>query len=305
MSATVFATVRPKGSDVDLERLSKRVVSVVDLVPGMRRTLRDLARVEVIDRALVIAAQCLFSVAPLLIVLAAFSPGSLRGAFSDRLGELAGLEASQTAGLEGVATADQVRTQTGIGGILIVLFAALSFARALQRMFERVWELPHRGGVAGNRRCLLWLVSMLVYLQALALLGQLVGGGGPVGTLRFVVQLGVSVGAWWWSARMLLLARVSWSELVLGAVLTGVGLVLLSHFSSLIMPAYVSANVEQFGGLGVIFAASTWLLAFGGVIVVATLLGRVYTEELGLMRRFTAHFPDRRQLTVEAEGTTA
>jgi membrane protein len=290
---------------VDLERLSERVVAVVDLVPGMRRSLRDLARVEVIDRSLVIAAQCLFSVAPLLIVLAAFSPGAVSRAFSERLGDLVGLEVSDTAGLDSVATADQVRTQTGVGGIAIVLVSALSFARALQRMFERVWDLPHRGGVAGNRRCLLWLVSIVVYLQALALLSQLIGSSGPVGVLRFFLQLGLSVGAWWWSARMLVLTRVSWSELVLGAVLTGLGLVLLSHFSGLFMPAYVQANVEQFGGLGVLFAASTWLLAFGAVIVVATLLGRVYTEELGVMRRFTTRYPDRRRLaTVEPGGTT-
>jgi membrane protein len=288
---------------VDLERLSERVVAVLDLVPGVRRTARDLARVEVIDRGLVIAAQCLFSVAPLLIVLAAFSPGAVSNAFSDRLGDVLGVDASKTLGLETVADADQVRTQTGLGGIAIVIFSALSFARALQRMFERVWELSHRGGLVGNRRCLLWLVSMVVYLQALALLSQTVGDEGPVGLLRLGFQLALSIAAWWWSARMLVMARVPWSELLLGAVLTGLGLVLLSHFSSLFMPAYVSANVDQFGGLGVLFAASTWLLAFGVVIVVATLLGRVYTEELGVMRWVTARYPDRQPVTVRGEGT--
>jgi hypothetical protein len=56
------------------------------------------------------------------------------------------------------------------------------------------------------------------------------------------------------------------------------------------MPAYVHANVQQFGALGLLFAASTWLLAFGAVLVVAALLGRVYTEELGIMRRFVTRF---------------
>jgi hypothetical protein len=56
---------------VDRERAVAWVVSMRDIVPGVRRFLPDLARVEVIDRALVIAAQSLFSVVPLLIVIAA------------------------------------------------------------------------------------------------------------------------------------------------------------------------------------------------------------------------------------------
>ena len=263
------------------------VVSLLDVVPGIRRLLREIARVEVIDRALVIAAQSLFSVVPLLIVIAAFSPHHVKEALVEEVSHAMGVEPSQTPGLDDIATSsDQVRTQTGIGGVFVVLVSALSFARALQRMFERVWQLPHLGGVLGNKRCLYWLVSWVVYLQLIAVLSGAISGR-EFGWLRLTVQVGISVAAWWWTARMLLLGRKPWGPLLLGALLTGIGIALLSHFSSLVMPAYVQANVEQFGGLGVLFAASTWLLAFGGVIVVGTLLGRVYSEEWPFLRRLT------------------
>ena len=58
-----------------------------------------------------------------------------------------------------------MRAQTGIAGLLITLFSASSFARAIQRMYERVWEQPHVGGVVGLRRCLGWLIGWLVTLQ--------------------------------------------------------------------------------------------------------------------------------------------
>ena len=190
-------------------------------------------------------------------------------------------------GLDDIATSsDQVRTQTGIGGVVVVLVSALSFARALQRMFERVWQLPHLGGVLGNKRCLYWLVSWVVYLQLIAVLtgaiwaGSSAGCGSRCRSASPSPRGGGQLGCCCWGGN-------PGGPLLLGALLTGIGIALLSHFSSLVMPAYVQANVEQFGGLGVLFAASTWLLAFGGVIVVGTLLGRVYSEELPFLRRLT------------------
>ena len=51
------------------------------------------------------------------------------------------------------------------------------------------------------------------------------------------------------------------------------------QISHVVMPPYVESSVEQFGGLGLMLAASTWLFVFGGVLVVAAILGRVLIEE--------------------------
>jgi hypothetical protein len=45
------------------------------------------------------------------------------------------------------------------------------------------------------------------------------------------------------------------------------------------MPPYVKANTDQFGGIGLMFAASTWLLVIAGVITASAIVGRVVVEE--------------------------
>lgn len=58
--------VSPRPSAVD--RIREAGLALFDVVPGVRRTLTELKRIEVIDRSMVIAAQALFSVTPLLVV---------------------------------------------------------------------------------------------------------------------------------------------------------------------------------------------------------------------------------------------
>jgi membrane protein len=55
-----------------------------------------------------------------------------------------------------------------------------------------------------------------------------------------------------------------------------------------VMPPYVAANVEQFGVLGLMFAASTWLLVFGGVLVAGAVLGRVVVVEPRLSQGYAS-----------------
>lgn len=48
--------------------------------------------------------------------------------------------------------------------------------------------------------------------------------------------------------------------------------------SALFLPRYAGANLEQFGPLGLVFSVASWLVLFGGVLVVATVLGRLLTQ---------------------------
>ena len=44
------------------------------------------------------------------------------------------------------------------------------------------------------------------------------------------------------------------------------------------MPAFTRSNLDQFGPLGVVFAIGSWLVVFGGVLVVGTVVGRQLGE---------------------------
>ncbi len=255
-------------------------VDLVERVPILGRLVTDFVRIEFIDRCMLIAAQGLLALVPMLVVLAAFFP-ELTGEAVKSFTDASGVGRDGTTLIEGELTGAQVRTQTGIVGLAITIFSATSFARAVQRMYERIWEQPHVGGISGARRCLLWLIGWLMTMQIIAALRSLVASlHGVAGTgLELVVQsLGLAL-LWWVTSWLLLFGRVPWHGLVLGAALTGVLGVLYNRGSSLVMPPYVEANARQFGTLGVILAISTWLIGFAAIMVAAALVGRVVSED--------------------------
>ena len=261
------------------QRLRELALRMLDIVPGLQRLVTELVRVEVIDRAMVIAAQGLLALVPLLIVMAAFLPHDLAVALTERFQSITGLGPDETQAVQQTLQPDRIRSEFGVLGALITLFSATSFARSIQRMNERTWELPHVGGVKGNRRCFAWLAGWLVMLQMISLLNAVLRGIDQGGVLRLVEQCITGSLLWWWSAHTLLLGRMAWRKLLPGAVVTGVVLAVYTTGSKLVMPTYASTSAKQLGALGLVLAATTWLIGVGFVMVVAAVVGRVLAED--------------------------
>jgi membrane protein len=254
--------------------------SLVDRIPILGRLLNEVIRIEFIDRCMLIAAQGLLALIPMLVVLAAFLP-DLTSQAVNSFSEASGLGQTGESQVESQVDPEQVRAQTGLIGIAITLFSATSFARAIQRMYERVWEIRHIGGVSGTRRCFLWLLGWLVTLQLVGGLRSLMHGmDGLAGEwVRFGVQSLFLTLLWWVTAWILLFGRVPWHKLAVGAVLTGCLGLIYNRTSSIVMPAYVNANADQFGTLGIILAISTWLIGFAALMVASAIVGRVVSED--------------------------
>ncbi|HEX5861730.1 MAG TPA: YhjD/YihY/BrkB family envelope integrity protein [Nocardioides sp.] len=260
---------------------SQRVLGTVPLV---RSIIRGLVRIELIDRSMAIAAQAMLALVPMLVVLAAFLPAEFTSLALDRFRELTGLDQTGKKLIQANVDPDQVRAQTGAIGLLITLFSATSFARAVQRMYEKIWEQPHIGGMLGIRRSTLWLVGWLLILQTVAALGFLLEQVTDFGALRLLIQGAGASLVWWWTSRVLLFGRVPWMTLLTGALLTGFCLVLYSWGSNLVMPAYVASSAAAFGTLGLILAVTTWLVGFAGLLVVASVVGRAVVEDADVRR---------------------
>jgi membrane protein len=265
-------------------RVIEFVQWVLGTVPVVRSVITGLVRIELIDRSMAIAAQAMLALVPMLVVLTAFLPAEFTSLALDRFRELTGLGQAGEKVLEANVNADQVRAQTGAIGLLITLFSATSFARAVQRMYEKIWEQPHIGGLVGIRRSSLWLVGWLLTLQTLAALGFVLEQVADFGALRYAFQgVGASL-MWWWTSRVLLFGRVPWRTLLVGALLTGFSLVLYSWGSALVMPAYVASSAAAFGTLGLILAVTTWLVGFAGLLVVASVVGRAVVGDADVRR---------------------
>jgi membrane protein len=276
-----MALARVRASIRRLIGFSQRVLGTV---PVVRSILRGLVRIELIDRSMAIAAQAMLALVPMLVVLAAFLPAEFTSLALGRFRELTGLDQSGKQMIEASVNPDQVRAQTGAIGLLITLFSATSFARAVQRMYEKVWGKPHIGGILGIRRSTLWLVGWLLILQTVAALGFLLEQVTDFGPLRFLVQGAGASLMWWWTSRVLLFGRVPWRTLLTGAMITGYALVLYSWGSNLVMPAYVASSAAAFGTLGLILAVTTWLVGFAGLLVVASVVGRAVVEDADVRR---------------------
>ncbi|HTW14041.1 MAG TPA: hypothetical protein VMF51_02870 [Nocardioides sp.] len=261
---------------------------ILDTVPPIRKGLEELLRVEFVDRSMVIAAQGLLALVPLIIVLAAFLPHELTALGADRIEAVTGVgEASadlvkeQAAGVSTTLDVSEVRTQTGALGLALTVLSASSFARAVQRMYERVWAQPHIGGLRGRRLCLGWLLGWLIGLQGLSIVAWVDDQVDQVTLepLWLIAKTAIAAAVWWWSMHVLLSGRVGWRPLLFPALLTGVAVVAYSAGSTLVMPRYATASGEQFGTIGLVLAVATWLVGFGGVMVVAAVVGRVLTED--------------------------
>lgn len=262
-------------------RVLARTRLLLGSVPGLQRLVDDLARVELIDRCMVIAAQALLALVPLVIALVAYLPPDVTAAFLARLEVVTGSATTTANAVRVPGTSDEVRSETGVVALALTLLSAVSFGRAMQRTFERVWGVRHIGGFVGARRNLLWLLGWLLALEGTALVASWVR---EVQVLRLCVQLLGAVLVWWWTPYVLLQGRVTWARLLPGAVVTGVVLVVYVVGSGLIMPRYAEVSAAQLGSLGLVLTGMSWLIGFAFVVVLGAVVGRVLAEEPRLRR---------------------
>jgi uncharacterized BrkB/YihY/UPF0761 family membrane protein len=183
---------------------------------------------------------------------------------------LIGLEDGTATLLRGVLVADHAHE---LGSALLAiagaLFFGLGFGRVLQSVHARAWKLPIHHSQKDQGRYA--IVLLLLYgLIALLLFQAKELSGGPSWE-------GLAVAPGWaallvvyfaWIARFLTHGRLAWGDLVPGAALTAVGLVVLMIVSSLVMELWVDFYARDYGGFGVVMAIYFWM-GFSSFVIVA------------------------------------
>lgn len=226
-----------------------------------------LVEIEIVDRALAVGAQAFGALIPLLIVIASLRPRN-DGSFADTLIERFDLSGSGADAVRAAFSASSASdVSVSVVGTVVVVVSALSFSRALQRVFERTWGLPPLGmrATAGGLR---WLALVVVYVGLHPLLTNVLPGA--------VGFAAASLGAfvfWLVTPYLLLSGRVAWRRLVLQAALCGVGMAIVTVGCAIYVPRAITSSSEQFGAIGVAFTLLSALWAGGFVIVGAAALG--------------------------------
>ena len=244
-----------------------------------------MLEIEFVDRSVALAGKAFVSFFPLVIVVAAFMPASIRSSIFETLTNRLGVrgDALETA-KEAFATSDDIRRATGIFGLLLTFFYASSFTTALQRVYLRAWRRPPGRKAGAYARGPAWLVVMLGSMAFLGGVRGLVGGGLGV-ALFIVVSLFTTSALWWFTSWFLLQGEVRWRVLVGTGLITSVAMSAYAISATFWMPGLVARNDEQFGFFGVALALVTWFSGAAICILVGACAGPVFAEDDGSIGR--------------------
>ncbi|GAA2153594.1 hypothetical protein GCM10009760_51490 [Kitasatospora kazusensis] len=264
-----------------VERWLRGPADAVRAHPLIGRLTRQLIRVNVLDTATRMAAQTFLTGVPVLFVIAAFAPDSVRSNLLDSLRTVLGLQGASLDEVRHIfASDDQEAVGTGGAvGILVTLVSATACSRVLQRLCERSWHLPHTGVRLAAWR---WFAWLLVWLGALLFQGRIHAGFGGGAVLGTFLSLLSGTLMWWWTQHMLLGGRLAWLPLLPGALLTAVSLVTLAWVSKVYVPHALNRSITQFGPFGLVFTMFSWLIVIFTAVTLAIAIGQVLAHEPAL-----------------------
>jgi membrane protein len=262
---------------VNARRLSRLLlVWPIDAILALVRDwIARFVSVQGVDRAVALGAQAYTALIPLLIVLSAVVPKKSNQSFAEVIVDRLALSGSSAQAVRlAFAPPETVESGVTVLGLLLLIVSALSFSRALQRLYEGVFALPTRG-MRNTKWGFVWLVTLaIVTVVRPVLLGGLPGGTEIVGSLA------MSTALWLITPYLLLGRRVGWRRLLPLAVLSAAGAAGVGIWSVIWLPHTITSSAQQFGMIGIGFALLAWLVAAAGVLVAAASGGAVISDRL-------------------------
>ena len=211
----------------------------------------------------------LIAIIPALLVMEEYlnsNPETL----TNRLVHHFGLNHSTAGFIRDVFVDDRThRLGSALFAVAGALFFGLNLGRVMQLVHIRAWKLDLRARDSDIGLYALVLLAVYGLLLLLLLTLTELHGLGPtwarilldLGFLTLLVVFFVST-PWLLTHRML-----RPRDLVPGAVVTALGLVILLVASSFVMQFWVNLYARDYGGLGVVLALFFWLLFGSGLIV--------------------------------------
>jgi len=197
-------------------------------------------------------------------------------------------EVAKEAGLHGLVGSQVTHTASGHGRAIVfvlmipaVLYALATLYRALARVYAIVWLGSARGTRLSPRAVAVLGGALVVQLVSGAVVGWIRREhqyGGWVALLLYVVLIG---GAWLAVSLELPHRDARWRDLLPGAALFGVGLLLISVFNIYVTARLVENRADTYGALGIATALLFSLVLVGRLMVVSAEVNASLDEQRG------------------------
>jgi uncharacterized BrkB/YihY/UPF0761 family membrane protein len=244
--------------------------------------LRVLNRFQLIagfDRAMALASSALTALIPVAVLAGALLPHvEANGVAQWVINRYALTGGGADAVRDAFAPATATNTDVGLIGAALLVVAILSFARGVQRLFERAWELRPLS-VRNTVNDLAWIAGLVVYLVVSGVAHREIGNSRvQVGANLVLTPLSAVFVAW--SGRVLSAKRISWRALVPFAIIASLALAVYFAGAAVYLPHLFSSYATRYGVIGAVFAMISALFGFMVVLVASAALGREVSDEL-------------------------
>jgi uncharacterized BrkB/YihY/UPF0761 family membrane protein len=248
--------------------------------------LRVLNRFQLIagfDRAIALASSALTALIPLAILGGALLPHVRAEDAAQWLIDRYSLTGGGAEAVrDALAPSSATNTDIGLIGALLLVVAILSFARGVQRLFERTWELRPLS-VRNTVNDLLWIAGVIGYLAASGVAHREIGTSRvQVGANLVLTPLSALFLAW--SGRVLSAKRIAWRALAPFAIVGSLALAVYFAVAGVYLPHLFSSYATRYGVIGAVFAMISALFGFMVVLVASAALGREVFDELNRIR---------------------
>jgi uncharacterized BrkB/YihY/UPF0761 family membrane protein len=265
----------------------ERVVRTVTFWLRPQFVLRVISRFQKVagfDRAIALASSALTATIPLTIVASAVTTQFGGKGTAERIINRYDLTGGGAEAVKDMfAPASGTSTSLGIVGFLFFLVAVLSFTRAMQRLFEQVWELEPLS-VRNTANGLLWIGGLALYIGLTGLLHAVIGGNRfELAATLLVMPLSILFLSW--SGWVLSAKRVTRADLLPFAVLGSVLLAAYSVGATVYVPRLFNTYATRYGVIGAVFAMISTLFVVMVILVGSAAAGREIRDELGRIRR--------------------
>jgi uncharacterized BrkB/YihY/UPF0761 family membrane protein len=248
------------------------------------RVVNRFQKVAGFDRSIALASSALTATIPLAILTSAVATQLGGKGTADRIIERYDLSGGGAEAVKDIfSPASGTSTSLGVIGSLFLLVAALSFSRAVQRLFEQTWELTPLS-VRNTFNGLLWIGGLTLYVALTGFLHAALGRS-RLELTAALLDLPLAALFLGWSGWLLSAKRIQRDALIPFALVGSAALAVYSVGATVYVPHLFSTYATRYGVIGAVFAMISALFCVMVAVVGSAAAGREVHDELERIRR--------------------